>query len=348
MATLEPDKPEDIFHPEPVPRRRTTAGRAMAVIAVALVVAALLDADGLRQTAESQKPGRTRDMAVWATKHVVQPASHAVGLNQPRRWINDALGVANKKHITDTRNVKVAPNTTRPAGPQAVTTTTLALRTPTSADPLKVLVTGDSLSENLFPPLAQEATGKPIDVKQDSEIGTGLARPDVVDWPTRLAKDMSDQHYDVALVMFGGNDTQDLRTADGWVHIGDAEAWKLEYERRVALVMDTFIKANPKVTVVWVGMPAMAGGPKYLPKLYPEINAIIQREAAARPNNVFYVDAGQVLDAPGGGFQAYAHNPDGSQVKVREGDGVHFTVAGAKRIIDQQIQPVLNRRYRLG
>ena len=94
MDLTEPDEHgEDIFHPEPVPRRRTSAARAMAVIAIALVVAALLDADGLRQTADRQPPGRTRDMAVWVTKHVVQPVSHAFGFNQPRHWINDALGV---------------------------------------------------------------------------------------------------------------------------------------------------------------------------------------------------------------------------------------------------------------
>jgi hypothetical protein len=311
-------------------------------------VAALLDADGLRQTAESQKPGRTRDVAVWATKHLVQPVSHAAGLNRPRRWINNALGVANERHITDTRNVRVAPRSTTPRGPQSTTTTTLALRTPTAADPLKVLVTGDSLSENLFPPLVDEASGRPIQVTQDSEIGTGLARPDVVDWPTRLAADMKHSHYDAVVVMFGGNDAQDLRTADGWVHIGDPDAWKLEYERRVALTMDTLILGNPKVTVLWVGMPAMTGGSKYLPRLYPEINDIIKREAAARPTNVFYVDAGAVLDAPGGGFQTYLRNPDGSSTKVREGDGVHFTIPGAKRIVDERIAPIINQRYKLG
>ena len=342
------DHSEDVFHPEPIPRRRTSAARAMGVIVVALLVAALLDADGLRQTAERQKPGTTRDLAVWVTKHVVQPVSHATGLNRPRRWVNDALGVPNDTHITDTRNVKLAPKV--PAhrnGPPPPPPTTIPPRIPTPAQPLQVLVTGDSLSENLFPPLVQDAGGKPVVVRQDSQIGTGLARPDVVDWPTRLANDMRGTPYDAVVVMFGGNDAQDLRTATGWVHIGDPEAWRLEYERRVALVMDTFIAANPRVTIVWVGMPAMNGGSKYLPRLAPEINDLTRQEAAARPANVFFVDSGQVLDAPGGGFQTYATNPDGTTVKVREGDGVHFTIPGAKRIIDQQILPLLTTRYHL-
>jgi hypothetical protein len=344
------DHGEDVFHPEPVPRRRTSAARAMVVVIVALVVAALLDADGLRQTAERQKPGTTRDFAIWATKHVVQPVSHATGLNRPRRWINEALGVANEPHITDTRNVRLAPATRPPVVPDAAPPpppTTLALRTPTAADPLKVLVTGDSLSENLFPPLVSVANGKPITVKEDSQIGTGLARPDVIDWPTRLGNDMRANGYDTVVVMFGGNDAQDLRTATGWVHIGDPDAWKLEYERRVALVMDTLIMGNPKVTIVWVGMPAMTGGSKYLPRLAPQINDMVRREAAARPANAYFVDAGQVLDGPGGTFRTYATNPDGTTVKVREGDGVHFTIPGAKRIVEQQVLPIVALRYHL-
>lgn len=348
MARTDDDEAGDIFHPEPVPRRRTSAGRTLAVVAVALLVATLLDADGLHQTAEHQKPGTARNVGLWLTEDVAQPISHWTGLNRPRQWINSALGIPNGTHITDTKHVKLAPRTTQPSvGQPTTTTTTLALRTPTPVDPLKVLVTGDSLSEDLFPPLVSAENGKPVMVKEDSQIGTGLARPDVIDWPTRLGQDMRSSQCDVVVVMFGGNDAQDLRTADGWVYIRDSAAWQLEYERRVALVMDTMIKANPKVSIIWVGMPAMTSGPKYLPALYPAMNSIFQREAAARPANAHYVDAGSVLDAPGGGFQAYATNPDGTSVKIRASDGVHFTEAGGTRIIDQLVAPVISRLYSL-
>jgi hypothetical protein len=351
MDLTEPDEHgEDIFHPEPVPRRRTSAARAMAVIAIALVVAALLDADGLRQTADRQPPGRTRDMAVWVTKHVVQPVSHAFGFNQPRHWINDALGVRDNTHITNTRNVRLAPRTTRP--PVPTTTTTIPRRRPSPTDPLRVLVTGDSLSENLFPTLVQALDGKPATVQQDSEIGTGLARPDVVDWPTKLAHDMAEGRYDVVVVMFGGNDTQDLRTATGWVHLGNSHApnkeWIDEYERRIALTLDTLIHGNPEVTVVWVGLPAMSGGPATLAPMVPLLNSLIVREVQARPANAVYAPAGTILDTPQGGFQRYVTNADGSTTELRAGDGVHFSIAGGKRIVERLVTPIIERQYHLG
>jgi hypothetical protein len=352
MQTDDDEPNEDIFHPEPTPRRRTHATKAMAVAAIALVLAALLDADGLRTTAEHQNPGGTRSAAIWVTQNLVQPVSHALLLNRPREWIDSAIGVEDRHKITSTDAVRLAPTPTQPPVGTTTTTTTMPSRIPTPADPLRVLVSGDSLSENLDPPLIDALVGKPANVNEDSEIGTGLARPDVADWPTKLAHDMQSGRYDAVVLMFGGNDAQDLfkRNADGsstWVDIGNRAAWDVEYEKRIALVMDTILAANPMATIVWVGLPAMTGGVSpYLKQVWPAINALAAREAAARPKNVVYVDGGSVLDGPGNSFQTYA-NSGGSQVQVRESDGVHFTIAGGHRIVDQLVLPVLARRYHL-
>lgn len=346
MARTDPDHDEDIFHPEPIPRRRIPAAKAIAAAAVALLLLALLDADGLRQTANRLSDGKQKTAAVWTTKNVLQPVSHSLGLNQPRKWVNQALGVKSNK-ITNTNQVKLAPSTT--VG--NTTTTTEALPRPTPSHPLQVLVSGDSLSENLGPPLIDALGGKPAKVTQDSEIGTGLARPDVIDWPSRLADDMNKGHYDAVVLMFGGNDAQDLTGAgpdhSQTVGVGDRQAWSTEYERRIALVMNTITKANPKATLIWVGMPAITGGESpYLKELWPVMNSLVKREAAARPGNVVYVDAGQVLDGPGNSFQTYA-NDGGTQVQVRENDGVHFTITGGHRVIDKLVVPILAKRYRL-
>lgn len=336
----------DVFHPEPVPRRRVPAGKAMAVAVVALLLACLLDADGLHRTANRLSPGTEREVATWVTSSVLQPVSHGLRLNLPRKALVDALGHPDQHKITATADVELAPATTRPANATPTTKPPPPpLRTPTAADPLRILVAGDSLSIHLGPSLTTLTKDLPVSVNQDSVEGTGLARPDVVDWPTTLANDMAKWHAEVVVLMFGGNDDQSLRTPTGWISYTNLPAWQVEYEKRIALVMNTLIKANPTVTIVWVGLPAVRKA--HLEQFRPIINELVEREATARPANVIYVDSGKVLDAPDGSFQTYAQNPDGSRTAVREPDGIHYTLAGSNRIISELVIPAFAKQRHL-
>lgn len=337
----------DVFHPEPVPRRRVPAGKAMVVAMLALLLACLLDADGLHRTANRLSPGTEREVATFLTGSVLQPVSHTLRFNLPRKALVDALGHPDQHQITTTEHVKLAPPPT--AAPQVPTPTTTPppppMRIPTATDPLRILVAGDSLSIHLGPSLTTLTKNLPVTVNQDSVEGTGLARPDVVDWPTTLAADMAKYHAEVVVLMFGGNDDQSLRTPTGWVSYTDLPAWQVEYEKRIALVMNTLIQANPTVTIVWIGLPAMRKA--HLEQFRPIINGLVQREAAARPANVIYVDSGAALDGPDGSFQAYAVDPDGSRTNVREPDGIHFTQAGSNRIISQLVLPAFAKQRHL-
>jgi hypothetical protein len=321
----------DQFPAEPVRRRRVPAGQAIIVLFATLVLTLFLDADGLTRTAERQHLGWQRTVALWVM-HPIQDVSHALLLNRPRAWIADATGHDDDAHITSTKGVEVAdgksPGTTFP-GATTTTTTLPSYRRPTSADPLRVLVAGDSLSGHLGPSMSSALSGKPATVTLDEHVGTGLARPDVVDWPTELSQDMANTKPDVVVLIFGGNDNQDLRTADGWIPITHHDEWKAEYQRRIAQIMD--IVAKPGVSVYWLGLPVMAR--PSLQAVVPEINAMIAKEAAARPHAVTYVDPGPALNGPKGGFAAYLPGPDGRNVMVRESDGVHPTSAGMDRIV---------------
>lgn len=332
------DSPDgDVFPSEQTPRRRTPAGQALLVVVLTLVLTVVLDADGLVRTAERQPRGWTRSLSL-TLMHPIQDLSQALRLNRPREWLAEATGHEDDVRITPTKGVEVAPLTTPPptngstVAPSSTTTTTLpAFRVPTAADPLRVLVVGDSLSGQLGPAMADELNGLPAAVTVDEEVGTGLARPDVVDWPSRLTEEVGRVQPEVIVLIFGGNDNQDLRTADGWVYISHFDEWKLEYQRRVAQIMN--IVAAPGRSVLWVGLPVM-DRPK-LQAVVPTINELIQAEAAARPGLVTYVDPNLVLAGPGGSYAAYLPDGSGGQVRVREGDGVHPTRAGAARIARQ-------------
>lgn len=116
----------------------------------------------------------------------------------------------------------------------------------------KVTVTGDSISVGLGASLREEI-GDTHDVKVIGEVGTGLARPDNFDWPTRLRKLADEFPPEVLVLSLGSNDATDLTDVDGntVVHLSDDDAWDEEYSARLAEAFDAF--EDTGTTIVWVG-----------------------------------------------------------------------------------------------
>lgn len=334
--------PDDQFPPEPSPRRRVPAATALLVLFTTLVATLLLDADGLTRTAERQQLGWQRSIAL-AFMHPIQDVSSAFKLNRPRAWVARASGHDDSTHITSTRGVQVAREPSRRGGSAgAATTTTLpSYRVPTSADPLRVLVAGDSLSGHLGPSVSNALAGTPSTIALDEHVGTGLARPDVVDWPTELTRDMTNLRPEVVVLIFGGNDNQDLRTADGWIPITHVAEWKAEYQRRVAQLMD--IVAKPGVSVYWIGLPVM--NRPSLQAVVPTINRMIKAEADARPHQVTFVDPNPAVTRPDGRFTTFLPTGGGRKVQVRENDGVHPTAIGTDRIVAEFAPGLIASRH---
>ena len=314
MVSSDPDR-GDQFPGEPTPRRRQPAGYAILITLTTLVLVLFLDADGLTRTAERQQPGLTRSAAL-TVMHPIRWVSRTLRIDRPRTWLARATGHEQTTKITPTKGVVLAdqhPTTTGPATGSSTTTTLPHYRVPTSQDPLRILVAGDSLSGYVGPALSNALAGLPAKVTEDEHVGTGLARPDVVDWPTELSQDMDRDNPDVVVLFMGGNDDQDLRTSDGWIPITHIDEWKAEYQRRIAQIMN--IASRKGVSVYWIGLPAM--GKSHLNQYVPTINALARTEAAARPDSVTFVDAGKALNGPDGGFVAYLPDGSGKEVLVR-------------------------------
>jgi len=348
MVTSAPDH-GDQFPDESTPRRRVPAGQAILVALATLLCVLFLDADGLMMTAERQEQGLQRTVTV-AIMRPIRSVAGAVGLTAPRNWVARASGNSQSTEFTSTKGVKIAgkhrtgPDATGPSPGSAATTTTTTLpsyRTPTPSDPLRILVAGDSLSGYLGPSLNDALSGLPATVVPDQHVGTGLARPDVVDWAKELQQDMDADNPDVVVLFIGGNDDQDLRTTDGWLPISHLDEWKVEYQKRVAQIMD--IVARPGVSVYWIGLPAM--GKAHLNQYVPTINALIRTEAEARPHVVTFVDSGKALNGPNGNFVAYLPDASGRQVEVRADDGVHPTMAGMNRIVSLFAPDLIDSRH---
>lgn len=314
---------EHNFPPEPTERRRAPAGQALLVVLVALLVGSVLNADRIDTTAHTQPFGWQRTWAMRITGPI-KSISDATGLNQLRKAVSESAGNELEPPPQDTRTVVTAP----PTSPDATTTTSAppVFRTPSAADPVRTLVSGDSLMGWIGPALTQGFDGQPVKITEDWKVGTGLARPDVLNWPAKLAEDMTAYDPEVVVVGFGGNDAQDMATDDGRVTVGTPE-WTAEYQRRVAQVLNAV--EGPNRTVYWIGLPITTRGD--IEEAAPSMANAVRTEIAARPW-AHYVDTQPTL-SPDGSYTAYLPDGSGGEVKVREDDGVHPNLAGARRIV---------------
>lgn len=228
-----------------------------------------------------------------------------------------------------------APPTTAPPTTAPPTTVPAPRRMATAEAPVRIWMGGDSLLGNVAAGLGRLVDDDPrVVLDADFRVGTGLARPDVLDWPAHLAEQLAAQRPEVVYLLFGGNDDQDMTTPDGSRAVLGSLAWRDEYARRVGLAMD--VAAADGRSVVWIGLPAHE--PERL-RVAGAVMAEVAREQAALRPAVTYVDTGTIL-TPGGTYTETVAGADGSTVDARAPDGVHLTHDGADLIAAALLAPV--------
>jgi hypothetical protein len=305
-------------------RKTVSAGQAIAVVLLTMLLAAFLNADSLVATIEGQSFGTSRSVGLSLARPV-RTISHWTGLNLPRKVIDD---VANPRPspapVAVTLPRQTATTATSGVPASTTTTTTAPRRVPTAEQPLKVWLAGDSLMGTIAESFIDKTAGNPVfKAGQDFRIGTGLARPDVYDWPGAIRSEMATANPDVVILVFGANDDQDMEAGGHRLSLQSA-AWQQEYAVRVNQILDA--TANGVRQVLWLGIPAVRR-PR-LNQTKDLINNIVKTAATEHPN-VSYVDTGSVLDGAGSSFATYLTNASGKAVTVRESDGIHITLAGA-------------------
>lgn len=204
-----------------------------------------------------------------------------------------------------------------------------------AADPsaTKILIVGDSMIAGAVGLFLENGLRKlyGYQVRRKGKSSTGLARPDFFAWPKEAQKQVDEFQPDAAVVMFGGNDVQGLRMPDkSWITWHEP-GWSEEYARRVNEFAD--IVAPGGKPLFWIGMPVMR--PEKFHLRVQRVNTIYRAEMAIRPGARF-IDIWRVLAGEDG---AYADRldadgePGGKTVRVRAGDGIHLSVAGAHRVV---------------
>jgi hypothetical protein len=213
---------------------------------------------------------------------------------------------------------------------------------PTPSHPLQLLVTGDSLPGYLGPILLNDATAiGPVRGAVDVHDGTGLTRPDFVDWSLVARRQVVTYHPDAVVVWMGGNDFQNMTLPAGHVFLAGTPAWTREYQRRAEICMRIWLHGGAR-RIYWLAMPP-ARDPSWA---YDDaqIDTALRRAAARVPGAEYLDILGPITDH--GRYADYVHE-HGQPELVREADGVHVNLAGSA-LVAHEVLRVLAREWHLG
>ena len=204
-------------------------------------------------------------------------------------------------------------------------------RTPTAADPARVLLVGDSEAGGLSQFLSKVLDGTGVtSMSTDYKVSSGLVRPDFYDWPAHLQETVPVAAPDIVVALFGGNDGQSFQNDDPNAGAAagkavDTPEWRAEYGERVGQVMD-FLVADGR-TLIWVGVPN-AEKEEFTARLAVQ-NEVVKAEVAKHPG-VIFVDSWYEFTGIDGSFAPLIMDPrDGEFKPVRsETDGFHLNTTG--------------------
>jgi uncharacterized protein len=325
------------------------AYKAVVVLFIGLVVGALLQAQGLRKQAQIQSAGFQRDVALAATRPLVR-VSRALRLTVPRHELQRAIGRQGEDRIDTQVYLRLPPPASPPpVRPAVVTTHHQRRKRPepkpafTASRPLRVWVAGDSLAEG--PGQALERLGGAIDVVGiESRLSTGLTRPDLYNWFSRLEEAPAELHPRVAVLSFGADDAHDYMSGvPSGKSIGPlgSASWDAEYRRRADGVTSEL--NTDGIYVVWLGLP-IPDGPGFGTS-FPVVNRILASVAQSHSRGAAYVDTWHLLDDAHGRYTPYLR-VHGKLTLMRLSDGVHYT-APAGDLVAQQVLAKLRRVFDL-
>jgi uncharacterized protein len=319
--------PSPAVDPRDPPRQPMAAGQVIVVMLVALLVGWFLNSPGVLKTAKGQPLGWRRDVAV-AFAQPVADVSHFLHTDHLRAGLQDLLG----RKGDDTINESLpSPTTTTTTLPGAPTTTVPPKPRFTTANPLRLWMGGDSLGDttgtSLVNLLGNDQAVTPV-APVDTHISTGLARPEVFNWPVEIQNVINADNPGAIVLSIGSNDNQPMTGEGANGAPFGSDAWKAEYARRVGGLMDEVVGSGRYL--FWIGVPIVREDDRL--ESYQFINSIIQQQAALRPGRVFYIDTYDLMKGADGNYADYLPNSSGDLVLARAPDGTHYTRFGGDRI----------------
>jgi hypothetical protein len=208
-----------------------------------------------------------------------------------------------------------------------------------NGDRYRVIVIGDSLGEGLWSGLYRAfEEDKNLEFIQRSKSNSGFARTDYYDWNEELAKLLKADTYQIAIVMFGGNDAQAVRSGKEWLKVG-SEGWREIYGKRVEAFIKQLRAAN--IAVYWVGLPIMRSATQNADA--EALNDVFREKAFI--NGAKFVETWNGFTDEAGRYSPYGPDMTGQVKRLRADDGVHFTMRGYLKLahfVEKDLRSDLN------
>ena len=195
----------------------------------------------------------------------------------------------------------------------------------------KFLFVGDSVMLDLGTQLQYTLKEKYniTDTKIDYKVSSGLNRIDYYDWYARTRELINDYQPDVIIVLFGGNDTQDINDYQGKYRAIMTKEWQKAYQERVDKYAE-LLKYSSVQKVYWVGQ-SISNKSFYLNQ-FPVMNDIYKK-ASKVSGRIQFISTWDTF-AEGGQFTPVVADKSGKRGYVKVNDGLHFTSHGAQIISD--------------
>lgn len=195
-----------------------------------------------------------------------------------------------------------------------------------AADATRLAVFGDSLAIDLSKALERlYAEDANLVVINQGISSSGFVRDDFYDWNAALAEEIAADSFDLAVVIIGINDRQEIQ-ADGQTLETLSAAWTSVYQARLANFLDQMRAARKPV--IWVGLPPMAKT-QYSAAISQIAN--IQR-LASFSGGAEYLDIYERFLGEDGKFSSYGPDVNGQNAQMRKDDGIHFATAGSDKL----------------
>ncbi|HEY9704546.1 MAG TPA: DUF459 domain-containing protein, partial [Allocoleopsis sp.] len=160
--------------------------------------------------------------------------------------------------------------------------------------------------------------------KIDFKISSGLNRRDFYDWYRRTPKLMECYNPDIVVIMFGGNDYQNIKDDDGKSISIFSPEWKEVYRKRVEKYAQLVTLSTVK-KVYWIGQP-ISSKSQYN-KSFPILNAIYEDVSKEYPQ-IKFINTWESFTI-NGKYSLIMSDRSGKKGKVRTKDALHITAHGS-------------------
>jgi hypothetical protein len=195
-----------------------------------------------------------------------------------------------------------------------------------TGDRYRILVIGDSLGDGLWQGLYRAfEEDKTLEFINRSKASGGLVRSDSNNWDGQLTDILKSDTYQIAVIMFGANDDQAIKSGKDWLKVG-SEPWRQAYGERVEAIIKKLRAAN--IAVYWVGLPVMRSPDQSADA--EMMNEVFREKAFI--NSAKYIDTWNGFTDESGRFSAYGPDMSGQVKRLRADDGVHFTMRGSLKL----------------